>query len=111
VWLAQNSSPDSLVASEPIGAVRLFSQRRTIDLVGLTTPTTLGTYRDWPRAWPALDRAGARYFLFYPGWFDDATPPPWAVERTRFFVPDNHIAGDSIIAVYELQWDKFSANP
>jgi hypothetical protein len=111
LWLARNSPPDALVASEPIGAVRLFSNRRTIDLVGLTTPATLGTYRDWPRAWPALHQAGARYLLFYPAWFDKATPPPWAVERTRFFVADNRIAGDSFISVYELLWDRYTDAP
>jgi hypothetical protein len=103
-WIALNTPPDAVIASEPIGAVRLFSERRTVDLVGLTTPATLGTYQDWPRAWEALRHAGADYLLFYPNWFENGSPPPWAKERATFPIPDNRIAGDDAIAVYELDW-------
>jgi hypothetical protein len=103
LWLAANTPVDTVVAAEPVGAVRLFSGRRTIDLVGLTTPATLGTYRIWPRAWRALREAGASYLLFYPRWFD-GPPPPWVVEVQRFPIPDNKIAGDDVIAVYSLDW-------
>ncbi len=107
LWIAQNSAPDSIVASEPIGAVKLFSGRRTVDLVGLTTPATLGTFEDWPRAWPVLKAAGASYLLFYPDWFDGHKPPGWAVQGARFAIPDNRIAGADVIAVYSLQWDRY----
>ena len=75
LWLAANTSSDSLVASEPIGAVKLFSGRRTIDLVGLTSPSTLGTYGNWDQAWPALRDANAGYLLFYPEWFGKGGVP------------------------------------
>lgn len=107
LWIASNTPPDSVIASEPIGAVRLFSGRRTVDLVGLTTPSTLGTYSDWPRAWPALRDAGATHLFFYPDWFDGRQPPAWASEVQRFDIPDNRIAGDDIIAVYRLDWNSF----
>jgi hypothetical protein len=107
LWIADNTPQGSIIASEPIGAVKLFSGRQTVDLVGLTTPATLGTYRDWQRAWPALNNAGADYLLFYPDWFDGRKPPRWAVERERFNIPDNKIAGADVIAVYQLQWDRY----
>jgi hypothetical protein len=105
LWIAKNTPPEALLAAEPIGAVHLFSERRTIDLVGLTTPATLGTYSDWPRAWPKLREAGADYLLFYPAWFGREGPPPWAEEVARFEIPDNRIVGDPVIAVYRLNWD------
>lgn len=105
--LARHTQPETVIASEPIGAVRLFSGRRTVDLVGLTTPATLGTYRTWSLAWPALRAAGADYLLFYPAWFDDRRPPPWAIEIERFPIPDNRIAGDSTIAIYRLDWSLY----
>lgn len=111
LWIAANTPPDSVIASEPIGAVRLFSGRRTVDLVGLTTPATLGTYRDWSRAWPALRSAGATFLFFYPAWFDGGVPPAWAVEAQRFAIPDNRIAGSDPIAVYKLDWSLFSGAP
>ncbi len=107
LWLAGNTPPDSLVASEPIGAVKLFSWRRTIDLVGLTTTATLGTYGNWPLAWRALRDAGARYLLFYPRWFGREGIPRWAIERARFAIPDNKIVGDAVIAIYELRWELY----
>ncbi len=107
LWLANYTTPDSLVASEPIGAVKLFSDRRTIDLVGLTTSATLGTYGNWSLAWRALKDADADYLLFYPQWFGREGIPRWAVERVRFVIPDNKIVGDSVIAIYELRWDLY----
>ncbi len=109
LWIAANTPPNSVIASEPIGAVRLFSGRRTVDLVGLTTPVTLGTYRDWPHAWPALRSAGATYLFFYPDWFAGGDAPPWAIELQRFDVPDNRIAGSDVIAVYGLDWSRFAS--
>ncbi|MEA2575142.1 MAG: hypothetical protein QOH93_2440, partial [Chloroflexia bacterium] len=76
-WLAHNTPPDALVASEPIGAVRLFSERRTFDVVGLTTPAALGTYGAWETMEPAMRKAGADYLLIYPVWFEGG-PPAWA---------------------------------
>jgi hypothetical protein len=107
LWLANYTTPNSLVASEPIGAVKLFSGRHTIDLVGLTTSATLGTYGNWPLAWRALKEADAGYLLFYPEWFGREGIPRWAVERVRFDIPDNKIVGDSVIAIYELRWDLY----
>lgn len=111
IFLSNTAAPNSIVASEPIGAVKLFSGLPTIDLVGLTTPATLGTYRNWPLAWEALRKAHVSYLLFYPNWFDDKCPPPWAIEQARFPIPDNRIAGDSVIAVYQLRWDLYEPLP
>jgi hypothetical protein len=107
-WIVENTPPLSIIASEPIGAVKLFSSRRTVDLVGLTTPATLGTYRDWPRAWKALHDTGASYLLFYPRWFEGGEPPAWAIEEARFTISDNRIAGDDLIAVYRLDWTQYA---
>jgi hypothetical protein len=106
LWLSQNVPQSAIVAAEPIGAVRTFSNRRTIDLVGLTSPLTLGKYGDWPATWEALDDAGATYLLFYPAWFDNHEAPPWAVEVHPFTVPDNRIVGDSLIVIYQLDWNR-----
>ena len=89
--------------------MHLFSGRPTVDLVGLTSPATLGTYGDWNRAWPALRNAGAGYLLFYPRWFDGGEPPAWAVTERNFEIADNRIAGGNLITVYRLDWSKWSS--
>jgi hypothetical protein len=53
----------------------------------------------------AMRKAGAGYLLIYPVWFDDGEPHEWAVEKVRYSVPDNRIAGQDLIAVYELRFD------
>jgi hypothetical protein len=103
-WLAANAPPGALVASEPIGAIRLFAGHPTVDIVGLTTPALLGTYGDWSATAAALRARDARYLLFYPRWWPDGQPLPWAVEVQRFAVPDNRIAGSDPIAIYRLDW-------
>ena len=102
-WLAHNTPPDAFIASEPIGAVRLFSERPTFDVVGLTSPAALGTYGPWETMSTSMRTAGADYLLIYPAWFEDGQPE-WAVERMRFPVEDNRIAGEDLIAIYELRW-------
>ncbi|MDQ3704493.1 MAG: hypothetical protein M3437_04585 [Chloroflexota bacterium] len=102
-WMARNTPPEALIASEPIGAVRLFSERRTFDVVGLTSPTALGSYGPWETMSASMRAAGADYLLIYPAWFEDGRPE-WALERMRFPVEDNRIAGEDLIAIYELSW-------
>ncbi|MFC5062686.1 hypothetical protein [Actinomycetospora atypica] len=51
-WIRGNTPPDAVVAVNDVGAVAWFSDRRVVDLVGLTTP---GFAR------PALDGSGALY--------------------------------------------------
>ncbi|MEO8286360.1 MAG: hypothetical protein ABI670_07960 [Chloroflexota bacterium] len=106
VWASGNTPPDSIIAAEPIGAIKLFSHRRTFDIVGLTSPAALGTFRDWPRSWEVMRANGAGYLFYYPDWFDGG-PPAWAVEVQRFAIPDNRIAGSSIIALYRLDWGRY----
>ena len=103
-WLADHAPPGAVVASEPIGAVRLFSGHPTVDIVGLTTPALLGTYGDWDTTAAGLRARDAQFLLFYPRLWPDGRPLPWAVEVQRFPVPDNRIAGSDPIAVYQLTW-------
>jgi hypothetical protein len=51
-WIRGNTPPDAIVAVNDVGAVAWFSDRRVVDLVGLTTP---GFAR------PALEGSGAMY--------------------------------------------------
>ncbi|MCD2188443.1 hypothetical protein LN037_14945 [Actinomycetospora sp. SF1] len=51
-WIKGNTPPDAVVAVNDVGAVAWFSDRRVVDLVGLTTP---GFAR------PALEGSGAMY--------------------------------------------------
>ncbi len=105
-WMLTHTAPDTVVATEPVGALRLFSQRSTLDLVGLTTSPLLGHYRDWAYTWPYLHAHNAAYLLYYPQWFKDQgiAIPPWLKPAARFSILDNRIAGASEIVLYRLDW-------
>lgn len=103
-WLAANAPAAALVATEPVGALGLFSNRATFDLVGLTSPPMLGYYRDWGYTWQQLRTRRVAYLLYYPQWFKDQriTPPAWLTPAVRFAIPDNRIAGASEIVLYKV---------
>ena len=111
LWMRTNIPPGDLIASEPIGAIRLFSGHPTLDIVGLTSPVALGTYRDWPSSWAMLHSQNPAYFFYYPSLFPGGSPPPWATEVQRFPVPDNRIAGADPIAVYKFDWSLYTPAP
>jgi hypothetical protein len=104
LWLRAHTPPGTVIAAEPIGAVRLFSDRPTVDIVGLTTPAQLGHYGDWAATAALLRARGAGYLLYYPRAWPGGRLLPWAREAQRFPVPDNRMAGDDPIAVYRLAW-------
>ncbi|MGQ0721665.1 MAG: hypothetical protein ACT4PE_08845 [Candidatus Eiseniibacteriota bacterium] len=73
--IAETLPPDAVVAINDAGAIAYFSGRRTLDLIGLTTPGMAGL---WPQgsgvlwesleARPPRDRPG--WFCFFPNWFE-----------------------------------------
>jgi hypothetical protein len=65
-WLAQSTSQDSWIAASDAGAVRYFSQRPTIDLMGLNTPELY-----WNATY-ARDHAVAA-IAFMPAWIQPVT--------------------------------------
>ena len=73
--LGRTLGPDEVVAINDAGAIAYFSGRRTLDLVGLTTPHFAGL---WPQGsgalWEKLETLppGDRpdWFCFFPNWFE-----------------------------------------
>ncbi|MEZ5066491.1 MAG: hypothetical protein R3B81_17315 [bacterium] len=73
--LAEALGPDDVVAINDAGAIAYFSGRRTLDLIGLTTPGFAGLWGQgtgvlWEKleALPAARRPG--WFCIFPNWFD-----------------------------------------
>lgn len=49
-WLAANTPPDATVAVHDVGMMRYLGERRTLDIVGLTTPDAAQYWRNGPGA-------------------------------------------------------------
>jgi len=113
-WLRANTPPDAVVASEPIGSIHLYSQRFTVDVVGLTTREFAGHYPDWAMLFPLLERRRASYLVYYPQWFRRdgvSLPLPWLRRVASFNVDDDANVrrglGSSPIEIYRLDWAKY----
>ena len=61
-WLAQNTPPESVVATHDIGAIGYFSQRYLVDTAGLITPAVLKFHRPGV----AADEGGVAFFAGAP---------------------------------------------
>lgn len=63
-WAAQNVMPEETIATNDAGAIRFFSQRRVLDLMGLNSHAVLQRGR---AAVLAAERP--RYLFVFPSWF------------------------------------------
>jgi hypothetical protein len=73
--LGRTLDPTDVVAINDAGALTYFSQRRTVDLIGLTTPGfaglwTLGSAALWEKLETMPDGARPNWFCIFPNWFD-----------------------------------------
>jgi hypothetical protein len=97
-WLAENTSPEALIAAHDIGAIGYFSGRNVLDLAGLISPEVIPFIRDEAQLAAYLDRRGAAYLVTFPGWY-----PRLVIGRERvyqsggLFSPD---AGGENMVVY-----------
>jgi hypothetical protein len=62
-WVGAHTGPQAWIATSDAGAVRYFSNRPSIDLMGLNTPEVLVGGEEWVKARPA------RILTFMPSWF------------------------------------------
>ncbi len=104
-WLQAHTPADAVVAVEPAGALGLLSDRRLVDVVGLTTSPQLGRYKDWPATWPYLRAQRVTYLLYYPRWLQQEIGdlPPWLRPVQQYDLANNLIAGDSRITLYAVE--------
>jgi hypothetical protein len=111
-WVAENTSPNAVVAANDIGAIGYISGREVVDTVGLVTPEVIDVLSPWDWAWKR-DAALCRYLsyrdpelvLLLPNWYralaqnEQILTPVYAVE-----LPNNTIAGGDRMVVYVPRW-------
>lgn len=107
LWLRANTAPDALVATHDIGAIGYFSDRRVIDLGGLTQPEIVPLLGDQQALVTYLQRARVDYVVMFPDWF----PPPRVLlaavaqnEVHRAHDPAIAAIGGSDFVTYKTGW-------
>jgi hypothetical protein len=113
LWLRAHTASDALVATHDIGAIGYFSDRRVIDLGGLTQPDIVPLLDDQQALLAYLQRAHVDYVVMFPDWF----PPPRvllaAVARNevhRAHDPAIAAIGGSDFVTYKTGWGAASAS-
>lgn len=107
-WVRAHLPADARVGVNDTGAIAYLGERRTFDVVGLTTE---GEARYWvggPGArFEHYERLPAErrptHFSVYPHWM--ACPPVLGRELTEATVTDQSILGGPTMVVYEARWD------
>ncbi len=108
-WIDLNLPEDSLIATNDIGAIAYFSNRRVLDTVGLISPQVLADIRRGvsqdDAVYALFERERPDYAVLFPTWY------PELVERRPLFEPvhrvvlaENLIAGGDELVVYRLAW-------
>ena len=108
-WLQANTPPDAVVATNDIGAIAYFSERRILDIVGLATPEVLGFLKPGVPAdlgvLRFLERTQPDYLVILPNWY------PQLAEMRYLFRPlhaievgPETIAGGTKMVVYQTVW-------
>lgn len=95
LWLAQNTPPDALISTEPIGYIGYYSERKILDEVGLVTPGVI-----------PFNRRGA-------GWFTAVVRtyrPDFIVERPHFLMQNKTLNTGVPMFASPAERDWFWAN-
>ena len=111
-WARDNLPPEARIGVNDTGAIAYVSERRTFDVVGLTTE---GEARYWTfgagsrfehyEKLPAERRPS--HFIVYPQWM--ACPPVLGEELHRETVVDQSILGGPTMVAHEARWDRLGS--
>jgi arabinofuranosyltransferase len=107
-WVAENTSPDAVLALNDIGAITYVSGRPVVDLAGLVTPEIVPILRSPDRDARLLDfmaRRDVQYVVIFPNWFPDLAARSDLLEEVhRATLERNTIAGGETMVVYRAHW-------
>ena len=107
-WVAENTSPDTILALNDIGAITYVSERPVVDLAGLITPEAIPLLRSPDRDALLADFMAARgveYVIIFPNWFPDLAARDDVLERVhQVTLERNTIAGGETMTVYRAHW-------
>lgn len=95
-WLAQNTPPEAVVGTFDAGAIAYFSQRETVDIMGLNTPHTPALS---PQTVAKLD-----YLVTFPALSEGVEAPYREAEVLRVNLPYATVSADKLMVVYRVNF-------
>lgn len=109
-WAKENLPPDARIGVNDTGAIAYFSDRRTFDIVGLTTPSeapywvagAASRYEHYERLWRTQSNVLPTHFIVYPEWM--ATDTVFGPAMHEAVVTDSSILGGQTMRVYQANY-------
>jgi hypothetical protein len=105
-WIRENTPEDAVLAIHDAGALKLFSERRIIDLAGLITPEITFGNMTRPEKLVYLKEEGCEYFVFFDRLFTN-----WAFYLGGAYtvlyearIPDCVLPANANMSVYFINW-------
>jgi hypothetical protein len=108
LWLRENTPPDAVVTVHDAGAIRFFSERRIIDLVGLVTPTVTHGNMTYSETMRYLHDQGCEYLAIFNRWYNTWGAPIRHASHCLYtvYLTDNVISGAPVMSVYWVNWSQ-----
>jgi hypothetical protein len=106
-WLRANTPPDAVVAINDAGALTYGSRRRTLDLVGLTSPDVGPSFRQGAASlYEYIERLPAErrpaYYAVFPTWIGYSDPATGVLRPlTNFALARDTISGGTNLVIYQ----------
>ncbi|MFO8057762.1 MAG: hypothetical protein R6V10_10730 [bacterium] len=118
-WLHRSTDKEALVATQDIGAMGYYSERRILDLVGLVTPevvpyvsgkgSTVERSRDLYRF---LQKKKPDYLVIFPALYPGLTENrPVFTPVQIITIPDNQVAAGNRMVLFRCRWGAAGASP
>ena len=111
LWLRDNTPEDAVFTVCDVGAVRFFSERSVIDLVGLVTPDIIHGNMTYLELTRYVRDHGSSYFVLWEDWFDilfkNYLGSAYSIIYNVTLI-DNVICGRDTLLVYCIDWNNTS---
>ncbi|MBK8905069.1 MAG: hypothetical protein IPM53_28065 [Anaerolineaceae bacterium] len=103
-WLANNTPPDTLIASHDIGAIGYFAERPLLDLAGLISPEVIPLLQSESALTQYILNSEAQYLVTAPGWtYSQIANHPSTILRFTTDFALTQAQGLNNMTVYELR--------
>jgi arabinofuranosyltransferase len=110
-WLRDHTPPDAVIATQDIGVLAYFSDRRLIDMAGLTEPAVVPIMHQPEQMAAFIRRQGADYVVIFPSHYQQLIE---GQNLELVYVSDKYDfqeLGSDPLAVFQFPSDKRDVNP
>jgi hypothetical protein len=104
-WLADTTAPETVVATNDIGAIGYVSGRFIVDTEGLVTPEAVDARRR-KDIWSLLERTRPDLLIVFPEWYPDLAPWADRLVPVQEISAPRYVAGGAMLVAFRTPWTR-----